>query len=137
LAPFPQPLLFRSYISPLFPCLVTSAPEDGDSMFLRNDIDYKSTWCQNPRLQQEQENTCLQGFFIMMMHSDISQGHLIFTKNKNKHQIHSFIHSQALIVQDGSLASLFGVSWSHTYRHMVGLLWTSDQPVEKHQIIRE
>jgi hypothetical protein len=27
------------------------------------------------------------------------------------------------------LASLFGVSWSHTYRHTVGLLWTSDQPV--------
>jgi hypothetical protein len=23
-----------SYISPQFPCLVTSAPEDGDSMFL-------------------------------------------------------------------------------------------------------
>jgi hypothetical protein len=22
----------------------------------------------------------------------------------------------------------FGVSWSHTYRHTVGLLWTSDQP---------
>jgi hypothetical protein len=43
--------------------------------------------------------------------------------------IHSFIHSQALIVQDGPLASLFGVSWSHTYRHTVGLLWTSDQPV--------
>jgi hypothetical protein len=32
----PQPLLFRSYISPLPPCLVTSATEDGDSMFLRN-----------------------------------------------------------------------------------------------------
>jgi len=40
-----------------------------------------------------------------------------------------FIHSQALIVRDGHLASLFGVSWSHTYRHTVGLLWTSDQPV--------
>jgi hypothetical protein len=26
-----------------------------------------------------------------------------------------FIHSQALIVQDGPLASLFGVSWSHTH----------------------
>jgi hypothetical protein len=23
----------------------------------------------------------------------------------------------------------FGVSWSHTYRHTVGLFWTSDQPV--------
>jgi hypothetical protein len=42
---------------------------------------------------------------------------------------HSFIHSQALIVQDGPMASLFGVSCSHTYRHTVGLLWTSDQPV--------
>jgi hypothetical protein len=41
----------------------------------------------------------------------------------------NFIHSHALIVQDGPLASLFGVSWSHTYRHTVGLLWTSDQPV--------
>jgi hypothetical protein len=33
----------------------------------------------------------------------------------------SFIHSQALIVQDEPLASLFGASWSHTYRHTVGL----------------
>jgi hypothetical protein len=40
-----------------------------------------------------------------------------------------FIHSQALIVQDGPLASSFGVSGSHTYRHTVGLLWTRDQPV--------
>jgi hypothetical protein len=40
--------------------------------------------------------------------------------------IHSFIHSLALIVQDGPLASLFGISWSHTYRHAVGLLSTSD-----------
>jgi hypothetical protein len=39
------------------------------------------------------------------------------------------VHSQTLIVQDGPLASLFGVSWSHTYRHTLGLLWTSDQPV--------
>jgi hypothetical protein len=29
-------MLFRSYISPVFPCLVISAPEDGDSIFLRN-----------------------------------------------------------------------------------------------------
>jgi hypothetical protein len=29
----------------------------------------------------------------------------------------SFIHSQALIVQDGPLASLFGVYWSHTHTH--------------------
>jgi hypothetical protein len=43
--------------------------------------------------------------------------------------IGEFIHSQALIVQDGPLASLCGVSWSHTYRHTVGLLWTGDQPV--------
>jgi hypothetical protein len=41
----------------------------------------------------------------------------------------SLINSQALIVQDGPLASLFGVSSSRTYRHTVGLLWTSDQPV--------
>jgi hypothetical protein len=41
----------------------------------------------------------------------------------------SSIHSQAIIVQDWPLASLLGVSWSHTYRHAVGLLWTSDQPV--------
>jgi hypothetical protein len=27
------------------------------------------------------------------------------------------------------MACLFGVSWWHTYRHTVGLLWTSDQPV--------
>jgi hypothetical protein len=43
--------------------------------------------------------------------------------------LYIFIHSQGLIVQDGPLASLFGVSWSHTYRHKVGLLWTSDQPI--------
>jgi hypothetical protein len=41
----------------------------------------------------------------------------------------AYIHSLALIVQDGPLASLFGVSWSHTYRHTVGLIWTNDQPV--------
>jgi hypothetical protein len=47
-----------------------------------------------------------------------------------KHTLsYSFIHLQALIVQDGPLASLFGVSCSHTYRHTVRLLWTSDQPV--------
>jgi hypothetical protein len=41
-----------------------------------------------------------------------------------------FIHSQAFIVQDGPLASLFGVSAiTRTLRHVVGLLWTSDQPV--------
>jgi hypothetical protein len=41
------------------------------------------------------------------------------------------IHSQALIVQDGPLASLFQGFLSHTQlvRHTVGLLWTSDQPV--------
>jgi hypothetical protein len=27
------------------------------------------------------------------------------------------------------MASLFGVSWSHTHRHTVGLLWAIDQPV--------
>jgi hypothetical protein len=32
----PQPLRFKSYISPLFPCLVTSSPGDRDRMFLRN-----------------------------------------------------------------------------------------------------
>jgi hypothetical protein len=44
---------------------------------------------------------------------------------------HSFIihSSQALIVQDGPLAPLFGVSWSHTYIYTVELLCTSDQPV--------
>jgi hypothetical protein len=51
------------------------------------------------------------------------------TSSPIHHSLHSFIHSQALIVQDGPLASLFGVSWWDTYRHTVGLLWTSDQPV--------
>jgi hypothetical protein len=36
LATCPQPLLFMSYITTLLPCLVTSAPEDGDRKFLRN-----------------------------------------------------------------------------------------------------
>jgi hypothetical protein len=36
LTSLPQPLLFTSYISPLFPCLVTSSPKAGDSMLLRN-----------------------------------------------------------------------------------------------------
>jgi hypothetical protein len=31
---FSQPLFLKSYISPLFPSIVTSAPEDGGSMFL-------------------------------------------------------------------------------------------------------
>jgi hypothetical protein len=31
-----SPLFFRSYISPLLPCPVTSAPEDGVILFLRN-----------------------------------------------------------------------------------------------------
>jgi hypothetical protein len=45
--------------------------------------------------------------------------------NKDK-VIHLFIHSQALMVQDGLLASLFGVSViPHIFRHTVGLLWTS------------
>jgi hypothetical protein len=35
LAPFPQPLHFRLYKS-LYSLLVTSAPENGDIMFLRN-----------------------------------------------------------------------------------------------------
>jgi hypothetical protein len=38
-------------------------------------------------------------------------------------------HSQVLIVQDGPLASFFGVSGSHMQGHTVGLLWTSYQPV--------
>jgi hypothetical protein len=57
MVPFPQPLLFRSYINPLFPCLVTSAPEDGNSKFLRNvSIDLQTTRFQDPRLQQQQHN---------------------------------------------------------------------------------
>jgi hypothetical protein len=39
---------------------------------------------------------------------------------------------QVLIIQYGTLASLFGVSViTHTMRHTVGLLWTNDQPVEE------
>jgi hypothetical protein len=41
-------------------------------------------------------------------------------------QIHSFTGAYS----PGRTFDLpFGVSWSHTYRHTVGLLWTSDQPV--------
>jgi hypothetical protein len=41
-----------------------------------------------------------------------------------------YIHSQALIVQDGTLASLSGfLDHTHIQRHKVGLLWTSDQPI--------
>jgi hypothetical protein len=40
----------------------------------------------------------------------------------------SVISPQALIVQDGPLASLSGFL---DHRHTVGLLWTSDQPVSK------
>jgi hypothetical protein len=39
--------------------------------------------------------------------------------------LNSFIHRRL----QSRMASHFGVSWSHTYRHTVGLLWTSDQPV--------
>jgi hypothetical protein len=42
------------------------------------------------------------------------------------------IQSQALIVQDGPLAFLLGVSViTHIFRHTVGLLWTSDRPVSE------
>jgi hypothetical protein len=48
----------------------------------------------------------------------------------------TFIHSQApLIVHDGPLASLSGfLDHTHTIRHTVGLLWTSDQPVAQASI---
>jgi hypothetical protein len=37
-------------------CLVTSALEDGDSMFSETSTStYKSTWRQNPRIQQQQQ----------------------------------------------------------------------------------
>jgi hypothetical protein len=51
------------------------------------------------------------------------------TKYSILHNGISSIHSQAFTVQDGPLASLFAVSCSHKYRHTVGLLCTSDQPV--------
>jgi hypothetical protein len=40
--------------------------------------------------------------------------------------IHSFIHFPVTNLKH---RAPFGVSWSYTYRHTVGLLWTSDQPV--------
>jgi hypothetical protein len=50
----------------------------------------------------------------------------------NYAKYNSFILSQALIVQDVPLASLFGVSViTHTLRHTVGLLWTTDKTVAK------
>jgi hypothetical protein len=56
----------------------------------------------------------------------------VSTVNKLFKNIVTYIHSQALIVQDGPLASLFGVSViTHTFRHTVGLLWTSDQPSQR------
>jgi hypothetical protein len=48
----------------------------------------------------------------------------------------SFIHSQALIVQDGPLASFFGVSCSQTYRHTVGLLWTRQNKYRDCKVIK-
>jgi hypothetical protein len=41
---------FWSYISPLFPCLVTSALEDGDGMFRRNfGVDQHINTAPNPK----------------------------------------------------------------------------------------
>jgi hypothetical protein len=41
-----------------------------------------------------------------------------------------FIHSQALIVQDGLWHPFSGCLYhTHNFRHTVGLLWTSDQSV--------
>jgi hypothetical protein len=59
--------------------------------------------------------------------TDVMAGSVIATELQRINPFKPF--SQAFIVQDGPLAFLFGVSWSHTYRHAVGLLWTSDQPV--------
>jgi hypothetical protein len=55
--------------------------------------------------------------------------YFVFNFISSFHLYQTFIHSPALIVQDGPLTSLFGVSWSHTSRHTVGPLWTSDHPV--------
>jgi hypothetical protein len=66
-------------------------------------------------------------------YSDMPKDRAIFLTDRSSRS--SFIphmqtiHSQAVTVQDGPLVSLFGVSCSHTYRHTVGLLWMSDQPV--------
>jgi hypothetical protein len=48
--------------------------------------------------------------------------------------IHSFIHSFTCAYSPRWTFGLpfLGVSWSHAYRHTVGLLWTSDQPVAKY-----
>jgi hypothetical protein len=46
-----SPLLFRSYKTPLLPYLVTSAPADGDSMFLRNvGINLQKHTAPNPKI---------------------------------------------------------------------------------------
>jgi hypothetical protein len=41
-------------------------------------------------------------------------------KARYREYSHSFIHSQALVVQDGPLASLFGVPWTYTYTETHG-----------------
>jgi hypothetical protein len=53
----PQALLFTSYISPLYPCFVSSSPEDGDSMFLRNvSIDLQIHTAPKPKTSAETRN---------------------------------------------------------------------------------
>jgi hypothetical protein len=51
-----------------------------------------------------------------------------FTGNASR-TVDSFINSFTGAYSPGWTFDLpFGVSWSHTIRHTVGLLWTSDQP---------
>jgi hypothetical protein len=51
LVPYPQPLLFRSFTSPLLPCLVTSALKMETACFSEMLAStYKTKWRQNPRL---------------------------------------------------------------------------------------
>jgi hypothetical protein len=59
LAPFPQPLLLRSCISPLLPCLVTSALEMETACFSKTLVlTCKTTWCQDPRQHIHHHNHC-------------------------------------------------------------------------------
>jgi hypothetical protein len=58
IAPFPQPLLLRSYISPPHPCFVTSALKMETACFSKMlDVTYKTTWRQNPK--QHQYEVCI------------------------------------------------------------------------------
>jgi hypothetical protein len=87
---------------------------------------YTSIWKYKYRSQRLKKNAYnSSGIYQLVcqdcpkMYEYIGQTRRTF-KARYREYSHSFIHSQALIVQDGPLASLFGIPWTHTYTETHG-----------------